>query len=79
MTLDEAKILWKAQQATGPSPLSNDAIMAFVQTRSTAFDAKIRRRDRRETVAAIGIALFFGLVGLILTVLQLYLASLGAV
>lgn len=79
MTLDEAKVLWQAQQAAGPSPLSNEAVMAFVQTRSAAFDALIRRRDRRENAAVIGVALLFGLAGILFTVGQFYLASLGSV
>jgi protein-S-isoprenylcysteine O-methyltransferase Ste14 len=60
MTLDDWKDTWQAPN-TAESTLSNEKLLRLVKDRSEAFDRKIRRRDRREGIAAALVFLFFSL------------------
>ncbi|NBB84610.1 MAG: hypothetical protein GVY12_00075 [Bacteroidetes bacterium] len=43
--------------------LSDSEILRLVQTQSDAFDREIRQRDWTESIAAVVVALFFGILG----------------
>jgi len=56
MNLDEMKQAWQEDPAPGSPP---PGLVAQVRERSAKLDRTIRRRDRRETAAAVLLALFF--------------------
>lgn len=61
MTLDDWKDTWQAADKDADSALSDEELLRLVKEQSEAFDKKIRRRDRREGIAAALVFLFFSL------------------
>lgn len=59
MTLDDWKDTWQAADESAESALSDEDLLRLVKEQSKAFDQKIRRRDRREGIAAALVALLF--------------------
>lgn len=59
-TFDDWKDTWQAAGDADPT-LSDEELLGLVKERSEAFDKKIRRRDRREGIAAALVFLFFSL------------------
>lgn len=62
MTLDDWKDTWQAAEKGADSTLSDEALLRLVKEKSEAFDETIRRRDRREGIAAALVCLFFSLM-----------------
>lgn len=65
--LEDAKARWQSHDESyegesAESPMSEAQILNLVKQQSKAFDAKIRRRDRRESIAAVLVFLFFSLM-----------------
>lgn len=60
MTLEEYREAWRRQDAGAGDGPEAERLLARVRERSEAFDQRIRRHDRRETLAACAVALFFG-------------------
>jgi hypothetical protein len=58
--LDDFKDAWRAADDAEPA-LSDDELLRLVKARAEAFDEKVRRRDRREGIAAALVFLFFSL------------------
>lgn len=77
MTFDEARTLWQAHEAPAGA-LPERRILQTVQARADAFDRLVRRRDRRESLAAGFVATAFGLTSILLLIAGLHLASAGA-
>jgi hypothetical protein len=59
MTLDDWKDTWQGTDEPVGSALSDEELLRLVKEKSEAFDEKIRRRDRREGIAAALVFLFF--------------------
>lgn len=59
MTLDDWKDTWQAADEPAGSALSDEELLRLVKEKSEAFDEKIRRRDRREWIAAALVFLVF--------------------
>jgi hypothetical protein len=59
MTLDNWKDTWQTAEEETESDLSDEALLRLVKETSEQFDEKIRRRDRREGIAAALVFLFF--------------------
>lgn len=59
MNLDDAKREWQAQLEPHEPIMSETEILDFVKRRSTSFDKQIMRRDRREVIAAVVVAVLF--------------------
>jgi hypothetical protein len=59
MTLDDWKDTWQAADDTSDPARSDEELLRLVKEKSEAFDEKIRRRDRREGIAAALVFLFF--------------------
>jgi hypothetical protein len=59
MNLEEARRDWRAQSVPREAEMSESDILALVKERSNEFDRQIGRRDRRETIAAIVVAVLF--------------------
>lgn len=62
MRLDDAKDAWQDAEASSGDALSNEALLSLVKTEADAFDEKIRRRDRRERIAAAVVFLGFSVM-----------------
>jgi hypothetical protein len=58
MKLDDAMREWQASELPGDRPI-DDALIARVRTDALALDEQVRRRDRREILAALIVSLFF--------------------
>lgn len=63
MNFEALQKLWQ-RQAPPPAEFDPVAVLQRVRAEASAFDRKIRRRDRLEVSAALFIALVFGLVAL---------------
>jgi hypothetical protein len=59
MTLDDWKDPWQAADHATDAGLSDEELLRLVKERAEAFDEEVRRRDRREGIAAALVALFF--------------------
>lgn len=59
MKLDDARHDWQAQSLPKEPNMSESEILDLVKRRSTALDRQIGRRDRREAIAAIIVAILF--------------------
>jgi protein-S-isoprenylcysteine O-methyltransferase Ste14 len=57
--LDDFKDAWQAADDPAEPVLSDEALLRLVREQAEAFDETIRRRDRRESVAAALVFLFF--------------------
>ena len=53
MNLDEAKSYWQSHEQLPGVAMSDAQVLEMVQERSRAFDARIRKRDLRETLAMV--------------------------
>ena len=62
MTLDDWKDTWQAADESAEPVLSDDELLRLVKENAEAFDEKIRRRDRREGIAAVLVFGFFSLM-----------------
>lgn len=62
MTLDDWKQTWQAADESVDRGRSDDELLRLVKEEAEAFDEKIRRRDRRETVAAVLVFVLFSLM-----------------
>ncbi|HEU6450151.1 MAG TPA: hypothetical protein VFT57_01930 [Gemmatimonadaceae bacterium] len=59
MNLDDARRAWQSQTMSEESKMSEDEMLQFVKRESSAFDRTIARRDRREVIAGIIVAMVF--------------------
>lgn len=59
MNLDDVRRAWQSQAIAEGSKMSEDGMLQLVKRESSAFDRAIARRDRREVVAGIIVALAF--------------------
>ena len=59
MKLDDARHDWQEQSLPQEPKMSESEILDLVKEKSTAFDRQIGRRDRREAIAAIIVAILF--------------------
>lgn len=59
MNLEEARRDWQGQPVPREAEMSESDILALVKERSIAFDRQIGRRDRREAIVAIVVAIIF--------------------
>lgn len=57
--LDDAKDAWQAADPSGEVPVSEERLLRRVKAEAEAFDERLRRRDRREMIAAGLVFLFF--------------------
>lgn len=62
MKLDDAKEAWQNADDASETSLSDEALLALVKEEAEAFDEKIRRRDRREFIAAAVVFSFFSVM-----------------
>jgi predicted membrane metal-binding protein len=62
MKLDDAKEAWQSADDASETSLSDEALLSLVKEEAEAFDEKIRRRDRREIIAAAVVFLFFSVM-----------------
>ena len=60
--LDDFKDAWQAADESAEPALADEDLLRLVQEQAEAFDEKIRRRDRREGIAAVLVFLFFSLM-----------------
>lgn len=60
--LDDFKEVWQDADDVADPALSDEDLLRLVQEQAEAFDEKIRRRDRREGIAAALVFLFFSLM-----------------
>lgn len=59
MNLDDARRAWQSQTMPEESTMSEDEMLQLVKRESSAFDRAIARRDRREVIAGIIVAVVF--------------------
>jgi Ca2+/Na+ antiporter len=59
MNLDEARRVWRSQTMPEGPKMSESEMLQFVKRESSAFDRTIARRDRREVIAGIVVAVLF--------------------
>lgn len=59
MNLDDARRAWQSQTMPEESRMSEDEILQLVKRESSALDRTIARRDRREVIAGIIVAVVF--------------------
>ncbi|HEU4585044.1 MAG TPA: hypothetical protein VFR95_04795 [Gemmatimonadaceae bacterium] len=59
MNFDDARRAWQSQAISEESKMTEDEMLQFVKRESSAFDRAIARRDRREVVAGIVVAILF--------------------
>lgn len=59
MNLDDARRAWQSQTMSKESKLSEDEMLQLVKREASAFDRAIERRDRREVMAGIIVAIVF--------------------
>jgi hypothetical protein len=59
MNFDDARRAWLSQTVPQEPEMSEDEMLQLVKRESSAFDRSIARRDRREVVAGIIVALVF--------------------
>lgn len=59
MNLEDARRDWQAQSLPREAKIEESEILDLVKERSAAFDRQIGRRDRREAIAAIVVAILF--------------------
>jgi hypothetical protein len=59
MNLDDARRAWQSQTMPEESKMSEDEMLQLVKRESSVFERTIARRDRREVVAGIIVALVF--------------------
>jgi hypothetical protein len=57
--LDDAKDAWQAAGPSGEASVPDERLLQRVKEEAEAFDARIRRRDRREMIAGAIVFLFF--------------------
>ncbi len=59
MNLDDARRAWQSQTMPEESKMSEDEMLQLVKRESSVFERTIARRDRREVVAGIIVAMVF--------------------
>jgi hypothetical protein len=59
MNLDDARRAWQSQTMSEESKMREDEMLQLVKRESSAFDRAIARRDRREMIAGIVVAILF--------------------
>lgn len=59
VNLEDARRDWQAQSLPREAKIEESEILDLVKERSAAFDRQIGRRDRREAIAAIVVAILF--------------------
>ena len=59
MNLDDARRAWQSQTMSEESKMSEDEMLQLVKRESSVFERTIARRDRREVVAGIIVAMVF--------------------
>lgn len=59
MSLDDARSWWNADDDAAHGAVPDEELLALVKRESEAFDETIRRRDRRESIAAVAVFAFF--------------------
>jgi Flp pilus assembly protein TadB len=60
MTLEDYRDAWSRDEAAAGDGPDAERLLDRVRERSEAFESRVRRRDRRETLAACAVALLFG-------------------